>query len=986
MPASTFDSTVISTRDSVDIIDPGSGSGSSATKYYYVSFKSGENGGISPTGTRSVSEFTSVQCVAFPSSGYQFSHFKIENVTDNVVFFATTNPYSVIVRGNLVITAYFISSLCTITYVSDSEKYSIYSGAVSTPMSQINSITPGTKIYLRCVMKNNYIFHHWNLIPTGAITFNGAYDLLMTSPNGLITSNVKIGVVCCNGWEYDNNTKYYTLAVAQNIPAEQYFITSKKLFFTVKTKIVLKSYLSGLGGSDDAGIFLTKYLFTYENFEDDFKLSQQTDKYYNADAYATAMMGARKYLAIIDNVEGGCYIYYKNGANTNIRNGYVSYAVFVQPEWVDETDDAGEWRRLSQDPKDDTKYELVDTLITIPIENTATIELVANTGNNSYIELSGPKSYQMSGKNTQTIQDLPSGNYIIKYVHGVDDIGEDNYVKYRITLQFKQKFQVNFYVDDSLDYQLEAYVGAIPSKVSIPAKIGHLFLGWFEGAENVSSKKVFNADGTPNTGNVSYFTNGKWSVAEDSTLNLYAYFEPIKYTIRFDRGADDATGKMADIECEYTKSYKLTNKFQRNGYDILYWLCEKDNKTYEDESEVMDLTTVNGDVVVMTAVWKIISNRGSSLVADEYNKLSVCSVKSRISKVDDMTDIKITNPDSVNSLDVFTVSPVVIQNGSNSITSVELVPKFKADDFSLRILNRYSGYYNPIFKDILFYDNFSESDIFSNTAFDPDYADDFGSFGIINDMWFHKVNETRYMGILGDLEPCYPLSGQYALDFADYNIFSSNWDIGYHTRQLDLEHSEKCSNIGSMKDGLCMFGSKYLNTPDMIEIECFDIGDGIEWDEGRLKSEYGGEVMVKELGSNVNFYFFLHRRIRRFLREKLRPEFKKYINPERSYGEAGLDDDIDEYIEKNVIRLYELTKIRTFVRREKAAVPDSGIENEYEKYLGYDIDNLKKNGFHEIKNVSLSKITTDDFDRKLVYNMRTGEKESFGFSFIITKI
>ena len=34
----------------------------------------------------------------------------------------------------------------------------------------------------------------------------------------------------------------------------------------------------------------------------------------------------------------------------------------------------------------------------------------------------------------------------------------------------------------------------------------------------------------------------------------------------------------------------------------------------------------------------------------------------------------------------------------------------------------------------------------------------------------------------------------------------------------------------------------------------------------------------------------------------------------------------------------------------------------------------------------MTKVTTDEFDRKVVYNLKNDEQESFGFSFIIEKI
>ena len=119
----------------------------------------------------------------------------------------------------------------------------------------------------------------------------------------------------------------------------------------------------------------------------------------------------------------------------------------------------------------------------------------------------------------------------------------------------------------------------------------------------------------------------------------------------------------------------------------------------------------------------------------------------------------------------------------------------------------------------------------------------------------------------------------------------------------------------------------------------------------------------------------------------MREEFQKHINPEYSYGlNDTLDDDIREYVEKNILRLYRLDRIKMYVRRTKMAVHNSMIENEYPMYLDFNVESLKANGFKEINTIYMSKLNVDDFDRKLVYNLRNGEKEDFGFSFVIKKI
>lgn len=396
---------------------------------------------------------------------------------------------------------------------------------------------------------------------------------------------------------------------------------------------------------------------------------------------------------------------------------------------------------------------------------------------------------------------------------------------------------------------------------------------------------------------------------------------------------------------------------------------------------------------------------------EKFNEYSVNHIKKMIDKqknieddnniveyIDNDFSLNIQHPDTISVYDIFTCTPVIVNNNQKSVVgSVDVDLKPDVNTLRMKMINRYSGYYNPIFKDVLFFKNINYIDEekkeqechFSNTSFDYTYSDNYGKFGIINNMWFHKVNDNG-KDIINTFTPYYPLTGQYALDLKDYNIFSSNWDMYYHTRQLDLINSENCRNVSSMNNGLCMFGSKYLNVPEVIEINGFEQNgwDGT-WNEDWITNQDAcpGEIMYNEINDNsVDFYLFLTKRIIRFFKDKLRDEFKKYISGDYSYGIAGIEDDMEEYIKKNILKLYKLEKVRMFVKRTNKGQHNSKIENDYNAYLKEDPTYFMSKGFTEVKTMTMTKINRNDFDRKIVYNLRRGSKEDFGFSFFLRKI
>ena len=525
--------------------------------------------------------------------------------------------------------------------------------------------------------------------------------------------------------------------------------------------------------------------------------------------------------------------------------------------------------------------------------------------------------------------------------------------------------------------------------------------------------------------------------------------------VMYDGNCGDLAGQPAsDIvvsigSYDDNKQYVERGKFKTysNGYiDTLSTLFFTSSKYYatvinyvidaEASMSALKKLLVSGETLILLPPRRQDSSTDDQIDFIEFNSLSANGIKKLVNKgnlelKNNLTSEKVTysggddyrvnvqDPDSITTYDIFASTPVMINDSQKSvIASVDIGLKSDVNNLKLKVINRYSGYYNPIFKDILFYNNFTYDEqnpekstlLYSNTSFDYKYEDKYGKFGIINNMWFHKVNDNKDIEIINTLTPYYPLTGQYAVDFRDYNIFESNWDMNHYTRQLDVLHSESCQNISSMKNANCMFGSKYLNVPESIEIFGLTMGDDPEWN-GEWNDDWitnpegcPGEMMYKEVNNNsVDFYFFFKKRILRFFYDKLKDEFEQYMDPVSfSFGTSGVEDDIKEYVTKNVLKLYRLEKVRMFVRRTKKGQHNSKIENDYTSFLEYDkthpetetFDFEKNNlseyfiqhGFNEVNNITMTKMNRDDFDRKLVYNLRSGSKEVFGFSLVLKKI
>ena len=424
----------------------------------------------------------------------------------------------------------------------------------------------------------------------------------------------------------------------------------------------------------------------------------------------------------------------------------------------------------------------------------------------------------------------------------------------------------------------------------------------------------------------------------------------------------------------------------------------------------------NGMFVDIVFKNKIDENTGESIVFKDFysvfSSLSTYNIKENIngdtlmhddvvtsnvnyySTSDDVYKINVEDPTSFNTYDIFTSTPQIVpESGVSTPSASEVTLKENINEISLKTINRYSGYYNPICNDILVFDDYIEGDKlfkFSNTRFDTDYRDMYGGFGEIKNLWFHKVNEDNPDKIITMMNPFYPAIGQFALDYRNYNIFESNWDKNYYTTQLNITNSELAPGTAGSLNNVSMFGSKYIHVPEEITIDTFNTS--IDWNDELIinNGKTDADVMWKEVnGNTVSFYMFIYNRIVRYFAEEseLRKSFEKYINPKYSFGDkTTIEDDIKSYIEKNIMKLYYLDDVKLWINGRKVGMHDSKIENDYITYLPYNNNEKLNKNLKKVSTFSIKKMTNNLFDRCITYNLKSGYKEDFGFSFTIKKI
>lgn len=350
--------------------------------------------------------------------------------------------------------------------------------------------------------------------------------------------------------------------------------------------------------------------------------------------------------------------------------------------------------------------------------------------------------------------------------------------------------------------------------------------------------------------------------------------------------------------------------------------------------------------------------------------------------------LHLEEPDALYTYDV--IQPVVetltTSKGESVIGGYTLGMK-SVNDMSLEAINRYSGYYEPIANDVLFFKSSKDFDSYDKVYIDYNYKSSANNFGIIRNVCFHKASSNEHL--LNQDNPVYPMIGECALDYRDMNIFSSSWDDGYYIQYTKPNDAYYDYGTRGMKNNKSFMGGKYVNLPDSISF--VGLNNMVEWDDKYVSNPYlvKDEGMYHEVNnSSVEFYLMIEKRLIRFLKEKLRPEFVKYVNVEYGFGNTeSIDDDIEEYIKLNILKLYEIEEVKLWVRDESSSLHNGDIENDYTGYVNYDSENdYKKFGMKMTNGFQMKNLTNNNFDRKITYNMKNGKKEYFGWSFKIKKL
>jgi hypothetical protein len=202
-------------------------------------------------------------------------------------------------------------------------------------------------------------------------------------------------------------------------------------------------------------------------------------------------------------------------------------------------------------------------------------------------------------------------------------------------------------------------------------------------------------------------------------------------------------------------------------------------------------------------------------------------------------------------------------------------------------------------------------------TFGPDKDD----FGLVKNLNYYKYSDQWIFKIGQDspYEPRYNLIGESPVDKRNLSIFESSWDPGFYREYTNSTNYIGLPGTKNMREQKTFFGSKVMQTPPSVNsqkqiINPQSIPDVLEVN---IDNYPNIEILWEETDKEIRGIILGDRILKRyFLEDGAKDVFRKYILPEFGFGDlSGIDDDFNDYMEKNIIPTYQTKNNGTYLKK-----------------------------------------------------------------------
>lgn len=333
---------------------------------------------------------------------------------------------------------------------------------------------------------------------------------------------------------------------------------------------------------------------------------------------------------------------------------------------------------------------------------------------------------------------------------------------------------------------------------------------------------------------------------------------------------------------------------------------------------------------------------------------------------------------------------------SNQVTGYELTNTGRV---SISQIARYKGNYNPRVKDVLKFvdtDDLKQEGLsyYNIQLFDKFEHITNPNLGIIDNVYFNKIN-TENTSIISRpnftsiVRKVSPTIGDIAISKRDLFIFKSNRDVSYYNKFLNKTDNIKIIGTREPREEKAYFGSKIISLPNSIKIETSDYPAILDSDvliAGGIDNVPNG--IVKQTTNFINknelkLDIYISKLLTEWLiKDGISVQFEKYINPEFSFGNQDLEDDIKLYIKENILQRYIVEKItlwQKFYKKTKNITAPVLIETS--------LTDLQKaaNSYTETKDFRSAEMIYGSLDQNIIYNLPLAQNVSLAISIQLIK-
>lgn len=201
-------------------------------------------------------------------------------------------------------------------------------------------------------------------------------------------------------------------------------------------------------------------------------------------------------------------------------------------------------------------------------------------------------------------------------------------------------------------------------------------------------------------------------------------------------------------------------------------------------------------------------------------------------------------------------------------------------------------------------------------------------YGLIKNMYFHKVNENTDQNIIklsedSEHKPLYPAVGEIAIDKKDFNIFDSKYTKGFFTRSFSGLESEVSHGTLSPVEEKSFMSSSIMKVDDEYSLDLFN----------NFKMQTINDLeTVQDLGSNkytVHWFedddrifadFYLANMVYdKLISDNIMASFQTSTLPANSFGDkTTVADDLLEYIKHNITPRFLIDDIDLYFIESKS--------------------------------------------------------------------